>query len=115
MGHNVDFVELLGLPNKTSCHTCGRTIDTNFDDYDIDCGDPTAKTNDKLTLDCYCHHCKHDFKMVFDVLEVKDSDTAIRLSDHRECIKSALKQLIDMETEILALEKENQELKEKLK
>lgn len=64
MGNNLDLVALLGLPEKTNCPRCRKSIKTNFDDYDIECGTPQASENDGfLLLDCCCGECDNDFQL----------------------------------------------------
>jgi len=58
MGNNLDLVSLLGLPKTVICPRHKGPIDSNFDDYDVECGEPSAEKNcGLLTLDCYCHEC----------------------------------------------------------
>lgn len=62
MGHNLDLVSLLGLPQKIRCPKCKQEIPSRFDDYDIECGAPDAsKNNGLLSLFIYCHECEHEF------------------------------------------------------
>lgn len=71
MGHNLDLIYLLGLPEKTKCLRCKEEIQTRFDDYDIDCGDPeVSKNNGKLVLHVFCNNCEHEFSMQFTIKEV---------------------------------------------
>jgi hypothetical protein len=36
MGHNIDLVTLVGLPKYEKCPNCGREVDSNFEEFDID-------------------------------------------------------------------------------
>ena len=64
MGNNIDFCELLGLPDKIICPRCRREIHSNFNEYDIDCGRPEASTNSGvMVLSCYCEVCEYEFKV----------------------------------------------------
>ena len=75
MGHNIDFVSLLGLPEKVICQKCRNKIPTYFDDYDIDCGSPDAKDNSKcLTLDVYCEVCDESFKARYKFIRVVEEE-----------------------------------------
>lgn len=63
MGHNIDFCELLGLPEKIICPRCRRETHSGFDEYDIDCGSPEAsKNNGVIVLNCYCEICEFEFE-----------------------------------------------------
>jgi hypothetical protein len=61
MGHNIDLEQLLRLPKFVRCTECKEMTPTNFDEYDIDCGEPNAKDG-KMTLDIQCAHCENDIK-----------------------------------------------------
>lgn len=74
MGHNIDLVDLLALPKKWKCDKCNSYINTNFEDYDIDCGNPEASKNEGfLTLDIYCEDCdeRTEIKVRSEVVNVK--------------------------------------------
>lgn len=72
MGHNVDLIYLLGLPSSIKCSNCNNEIPSEFDDYDIDCGNPEASKNGGfLTLDTYCRICEHTTETKFKTDEVK--------------------------------------------
>lgn len=78
MGHNIDLCWLLGLPDKVNCKRCKTEIDTMFDDYDIDCGEPNVMNNGGfLTLDVYCNECDHEFKMKFEVNSKNENKTEL--------------------------------------
>lgn len=59
MGHNLDLCHILGLPKKTDCPTCKKPLDTNFDDYDIDSGNPILGDG-KFALHIYCDKCDNE-------------------------------------------------------
>lgn len=64
MGNNIDLVWLLGLPIRTNCKRCQARIQTNFEDYDIDCGKISADDNSGyLVLKVQCHECDYEFLM----------------------------------------------------
>ena len=67
MGHNVDLQWLMGLPDYIRCKFCKELTKTNFDEYDIDCGEPEA-SNGEMMLDVQCAHCHEN-----SVLSVKVS------------------------------------------
>ncbi len=69
MGNNTDLVWLLGLPEKTKCPRCTREVDTYFNEYDIECGDPSFKKNGCLKLHCYCDECEYEFYLKFKIEE----------------------------------------------
>lgn len=72
MGHNLDLISLLGLPDKIKCHNCNNEIPSRFDEYDIDCGNPEASYNDGLLcLDVYCTVCDHTTEFKVECHEVK--------------------------------------------
>ena len=71
MGHNVDLQLLMGLPEKIKCVECNNMVDSFFDDYDIDCGEPNAKDG-IMTLDVQCSVCEQEIK--YQVKIIKRSD-----------------------------------------
>lgn len=66
MGNNMDLIELLGLPSKVNCPVCKEEVKTDFDDYDIECGDPILGGG-KFKLDCYCEKCDNAYTYNFKV------------------------------------------------
>ena len=58
IGHNVDLTQLIGAPISIKCANCGNKIITDFDDYDIDCGNPNPQSG-KWELECECETCGH--------------------------------------------------------
>lgn len=71
MGHNIDLQRLMGLPEYVRCTKCKEMTKTDFDDYDIDCGEPQAK-NGFMTLDVQCAHCEDDFSYTINIQQVKE-------------------------------------------
>lgn len=70
MGHNIDFMWLLGLPEKVECPKCHNKVNSGFDDYDIDCGSPEAMQNaGLLVLDVQCDICENDFTVKFKTIQ----------------------------------------------
>lgn len=67
MGNNVDLTKMLGAPKMVDCPKCHSHIESYFDDYDIDCGDPNADAG-KWCLDVYCHQCENEFYIEYDVI-----------------------------------------------
>ncbi|MFA6023579.1 MAG: hypothetical protein WC781_05815 [Candidatus Pacearchaeota archaeon] len=64
MGHNIDFVNLLGLPEKVKCPKCHNKVPSYFDEYDIDCGNPGASYNNGLLiLNVQCVICENEFEI----------------------------------------------------
>lgn len=60
MGHNIDLQWLLGLPDVVQCPRCQKHTRTYFEEYDIDCGDPSAKEH-VMHLTIQCGKCGEDF------------------------------------------------------
>ena len=74
MGRNVDLIQMLGLPNKITCPRCRRKIYSDFEEYDIDCGDPNLKPG-IWSLDCYCNECDNEWEYNFKVkIEVTEDE-----------------------------------------
>lgn len=71
MGHNIDLQELMGLPSHIICPKCHKEIETDFDEYDIDCGTPFSD-DDVMTLDIQCFECEHEIE--YKVKIIKDSN-----------------------------------------
>lgn len=67
MGNNLDLVQILGLPATVECPTCTKKIPTNFDDYDIECGDPILGGG-LFKLDGYCQNCKNSYIYKFKII-----------------------------------------------
>lgn len=73
MGHNLDFVNLLGLPEEIKCKNCNNLIRSSFEEYDIDCGGPEAVVNKGLlTLSVVCEICEHYEEYTFETKEVRN-------------------------------------------
>jgi len=71
MGLNVDLIQMLGTPKLVACPRCKAQVETGFDDYDIECGDPNQKVGE-WKLRVYCDTCENDFFYEFTVrTEVK--------------------------------------------
>ena len=58
MGHNVDLVRMLGVKDEIICAKCNNKIQVDFDDYDIDCGEPN-EINGIWELSYYCALCNY--------------------------------------------------------
>ncbi len=71
MGHNLDLCMILGLPDNVICQTCNKTIQSFFDDYDIDCGEPNEVPG-RWELIVYCNECdnENEFKYVVGIKNV---------------------------------------------
>ena len=71
MGLNVDLCQMLGVPEEVECPRCRRTVSTNFDDYDIECGHPNDERG-IWVLSMYCSECEHEWEIEYRiVLEAK--------------------------------------------
>jgi len=70
MGHNLDLHHMIGAPRVLPCPRCNNIINTYFDDYDIDCGEPNPQPG-VWFLDYSCDTCDEEFvwNMVFEVQE----------------------------------------------
>jgi len=66
MGLNVDLRCMLGLPETMKCPKCGNVTEQNFDDYDIECGNPNPEPG-VWEIDCYCRICEHNWEYRFEV------------------------------------------------
>lgn len=66
MGHNLDLVKMLGVPEKFTCEKCGAVNDTDFDDYDVECGEPNPSPG-KWVLHRYCRECEHESAYEFEI------------------------------------------------
>jgi len=73
MGHNIDLKWLLGLPEYIRCPQCKELTPTDFDEYDIDCGEPQVKDGQML-LDVQCRHCEFESRQIVKVEVVKMGD-----------------------------------------
>lgn len=60
MGLNINLVQMLGVPAASTCPTCKKSFDNNFDVYDIECGFPNTKKG-TWRLNNYCPYCEHEF------------------------------------------------------
>ena len=60
MGNNLNLVELFGFPKTIECPSCKRDIASDFDDYDIDSGEPFD--NGSFNLHCHCPDCEDNNK-----------------------------------------------------
>ncbi len=78
MGDNRDLTWELGLPKEVKCIQCGKTIDTQYDDYDVDCGSPNLKRG-VWVLRNWCPDC---FVTWFETFELNPKKI------HSEIIKS---------------------------
>jgi len=67
MGHNIDLKWLLGLPEFVRCPGCKELTPTDFDEYDIDCGEPQVQSDKKMFLDIQCRHCEAEIKQEVEI------------------------------------------------
>lgn len=58
MGNNLDLSQMLAAPEEITCPRCLRTVSTDLDDYDIDCGSPNPGPGEWL-LRMSCPVCGH--------------------------------------------------------
>lgn len=61
MGLNLDLTAMLGLPEKVTCPKCHNETPSQFDDYDIECGNPFPEPG-LFSLSCYCQICEYNWK-----------------------------------------------------
>ena len=61
MGTNLDLRHMLALSETVECPKCHNLTPSEFDDYDIECGNPNPEPG-LWSLDCCCHICAHRFK-----------------------------------------------------
>jgi len=61
MGNNLDLISMLAVPELLACPRCGREVRTDFEDYDIECGDPFPHPG-HLALSCYCTNCEYSWE-----------------------------------------------------
>ena len=66
MGLNLDLTKMISVPNTLICPRCRRGIDTNFDDYDVECGNPNPSPG-IWALDLYCNECDHEWTAYYEV------------------------------------------------
>lgn len=66
MGLNVNLCHMLGVTKTTVCPKCKAVIETQFADYDIECGNPNPKPG-QWALHVYCDKCEHEFNFKFTV------------------------------------------------
>ena len=43
MGLNLNLCQMIGAPEKATCPNCQKIVPASFEDYDIECGNPTRK------------------------------------------------------------------------
>jgi hypothetical protein len=55
MGNNVDFCYLMGCPEKIKCPHCKKVINSQLEDWDIDCG--TEHNLNKYSFEIECENC----------------------------------------------------------
>jgi hypothetical protein len=67
MGLNVDLTQMLGAPSVVSCPRCKTDVATNFDDYDIECGNPNP-SKQAWSLHVYCDSCELEFQYEFTIV-----------------------------------------------
>ena len=68
MGLNVDLTQMLGAPSVVSCPRCKADVATNFDDYDIECGNPNP-SKQVWSLHVYCDSCELEFQYEFTIVQ----------------------------------------------
>lgn len=56
MGHQIDAVGLLDLPEAAACAWCGGMTPTAFDDLDLDCASANPEPGVFSQSAC-CRHC----------------------------------------------------------
>ena len=78
MGHCIDLIWLLGLPKYIRCPKCKELTSTDFDEYDIDCGEPQA-IDGIMTLDVQCDHCESEIE--FEVKVSYDKNNVVNEVD----------------------------------
>ena len=61
MGHNIDLISLMGLPDYIRCPKCKELTRTFFEEYDIDCGEPNPAPG-VMELYVQCDHCEEEIK-----------------------------------------------------
>lgn len=61
MGNNVNLCSMMGLPDMITCPKCHNQGSSDFDDYDIDCGNPFPEPG-LVSLSAYCPVCEHEWK-----------------------------------------------------
>jgi hypothetical protein len=66
MGLQVNLTKMICAPETIFCPRCKTLIQTRFDDYDIECGDPNP-TAGVWNLDAYCDHCEVEINVTMDV------------------------------------------------
>ncbi len=59
MGNNLDLCMVLNLPDIVECKTCNKQIPSDYDDYDIDCGEPNEVPG-IWELQVYCQLCDNN-------------------------------------------------------
>jgi hypothetical protein len=65
MGCQRDLVSEIGLPRELECPACKATVQTAFDDYDIEGGrDPNPEPG-VWVLGVECHECTHEWRLRF--------------------------------------------------
>jgi hypothetical protein len=66
MGLNVDLTLMLGVPKTIDCPFCKKPVETGWDDFDIECGDPNKKPGE-WKLFVYCDLCERSWNEVFEI------------------------------------------------
>jgi len=66
MGNNLDLTALMGAPISMKCPKCKNKVNTYFEEYDIDCGNPNPEPG-KWVLRVQCTICDHEFTWEKDV------------------------------------------------
>ena len=70
MGHNLNLIEMYGLPKEVECPVCKHKNNAWHEEYDIDCGDPIINNEGNVTITTShcCDNCEHDFTTMFIVV-----------------------------------------------
>lgn len=66
MGLNVNLHQMFGIPLETECIHCSTVVLTEFDDFDIECGDPNPQPG-VWRCHVWCHNCEKDFYLQFKI------------------------------------------------
>jgi hypothetical protein len=61
MGNNVNLCAMMGLPDALLCPACHGQTPSDFDDYDIDCGNPFPEPG-QVSLSSQCRVCGYAWK-----------------------------------------------------
>lgn len=65
MGLNLNLVKMCNAPETVFCPKCGELCPTHFDDFDIECSEPS---NGVIKTYCYCERCDEEWKSSFSMV-----------------------------------------------